>query len=296
MASMFPFRTLMRLSRPLNVLLAALIYVLGAGIARYLGDFQSLPAFWLGFGGIVSIQFSMGLLAEAFRPVIEPTKEEENKSLRVAIRNAALFLALGTLAISAIFFLLLSRAANLTPAALFFLGLSLIMVLIYGVPPLRLVYAGFGEFLLAVHLALIAPALGFVLQAGSYHRLVAMVSFPLILLALAYLLVQSFPTFAEDQKFERRTLLRNMGWERAIPFHHGIVLGAYLLLTAALRFGLAWGLVWPAFLTFPFALLQILWLRNIRLGARPMWRLLTVNALAVFGLTAYLLTFAFWLR
>ena len=296
MASMFPFRTLLRLSRPLNVLLAALTYLLGAGISQYLGAFKDQATFWLGFGGIVAIQFSMALLAEAFRPVVEPAKGEENKSLRVAIRNAALFVALGTLAISAAFFLLLTRVANLAPAALFFLGLSLIVVLIYGVPPLRLVNAGFGEFLLSVHLALIAPALGFVLQAGSYHRLVAIVSFPLILLALAYFLVQSFPTFTEDQKFDRRTLLRSMSWERAIPFHHGIVLGAYLLLAAALRFGLAWDLVWPAFLTFPFAVLQILWLRNISLGAKPMWRLLTVNALAVYGVTTYLLTFAFWLR
>jgi len=38
------------------------------------------------------------------------------------------------------------------------------------------------------------------------------------------------------------------------------------------------------------------WLRNISNGARPIWNLLTVNALAVFGLTTYLLTFAFWLR
>jgi hypothetical protein len=68
------------------------------------------------------------------------------------------------------------------------------------------------------------------------------------------------------------------------------------LLAGALLFGLAWGLIWPSFLTLPFAILQIFWLRNISLGAKPIWSLLTVNALAVFGLTAYLLTFAFWLR
>jgi hypothetical protein len=78
--------------------------------------------------------------------------------------------------------------------------------------------------------------------------------------------------------------------------HNILVLGAYALIASALLFGLAWGLIWPAFLTLPFALLQIYMLQNISQGAKPIWSLLTANALAVFGLTAYLLTFAFWLR
>jgi 1,4-dihydroxy-2-naphthoate octaprenyltransferase len=169
-------------------------------------------------------------------------------------------------------------------------------VLAYAVPPLRLVDAGFGEFTLAFHIGMIAPALGFVLQEAEYHRLVAIISFPLTLLALAYFLILDFPTYAADERYDRRTLLRSMGWQRAVPLHHILVFGAYILLASALLFGLAWGLIWPAFLTMPFALLQIYWLRNLSQGAKPIWSLLTVNALAVFGLTAYLLTFAFWLR
>ena len=191
---------------------------------------------------------------------------------------------------------MLGKEGALTPVTIIFLGLSLLIVLAYAVPPLRLVDAGFGEFTLAVHIAMIAPAIGFVLQQGEYHRLVGIVSFPLTLLALAYFLILDFPTFAADEKYDRRTLLRSMGWQRAVPLHHGLILGAYLLLSSALLFGLAWGLIWPSFLTLPFAILQIFWLRNISLGAKPIWPLLTVNALAVFGLTAYLLTFAFWLR
>ena len=57
---------LLRLSRPLNVVFAALTYILGAGIARYLGVSQDVIVFWLGLGGILLAQFSMGLLAEAY--------------------------------------------------------------------------------------------------------------------------------------------------------------------------------------------------------------------------------------
>lgn len=289
-------RGLLLTSRPVHLSLVALTYLLGAGIARYLGELQNLPAFWLGLGGVICAQIGMNFLVEAFRPVEEPSEYEEDISERVRFRHTALLLAVASLATAAMILVLLGKEIALSPIVLFFAGLSLLTILASAVPPVRLVNRGFGEFAQSVHIGLIVPALGFVIQAAVYHRILAVVSFPLTLLALAYFLVITFPTFASDNKFDRRTLLRSMGWERAVPFHHGLILGAYLLLAAALKLGLAWELVWPAFLTFPFAILQILWLRNISLGAKPLWTLLTVNALAVFGLTTYLLTFAFWLR
>jgi 1,4-dihydroxy-2-naphthoate octaprenyltransferase len=287
---------LLRLSRPLNLILVALTYILGTGVSRYLGISQHVVVFWLGLGGILLAQLSMTLLAEALRPVEQPSENDENHAERVNLRNAALLTAIGALAATAVIAILLGQQGALSPTAMLFMGLSLLAVLAYAVPPLRLVDAGLGEFVLAVHIAIITPALGFVLQHGEYHRLVAIVSFPLMLLALAYFLILDFPTFAADEKYDRRTLLRSMGWQRTISLHHGLILGAYILLASGLFFGLAWGLIWPPFLTLPFAILQIFWLRNIGLGAKPVWNLLIVNALAVFGLTAYLLTFAFWLR
>jgi 1,4-dihydroxy-2-naphthoate octaprenyltransferase len=287
---------LLRLSRPFNIIFAVLTYVLGAGIARYLGISHNLVVFWLGLGGISLAQFSMGLLAEAHRPVQQPSDNDEHRAERVNLRNEALIVSISALAAMAVIAILLVLEEAFSPVVMLFLGLSLVAVLVYAVPPLRLVDAGFGEFTLAVHIAMIAPALGFVLQEGEYHRLVAIISFPLTLLALAYFLILDFPTFAVDEKFDRRTLLRSMGWQRAVPLHHGLILGAYALFASALFFGLAWGLVWPALLTLPFAILQIFWMQNISQGAKPIWTLVTVNALAVFGLTAYLLTFAFWLR
>jgi len=288
--------TLLRFSRPLHLMFAALAYILGAGIARYLGVPQGALAFWLGLAGVTLLQASMGWLAEAFRPLAEPLEDEDTRAERLALRNIVLLVVLAALSSAAVLALLLARAGALSPAAWLFLALSLVLALAYAVPPARLVNAGLGEFALAAHIAMLAPALGFVLQAGEYHRLVGIVSFPLTLLALACFLALDFPTYAADQKYDRRTLLRSMGWERAVPLHHGLVLGAYLLLAGAPLFGLAWGLVWPAFLTFPFALLQIYFLRNLALGAKPNWKLLTANALAVFGLAAWVLTFAFWLR
>lgn len=288
--------TLLRFARPLHLMFAALAYILGAGVARYLGVPQRALPFWLGLVSVTLLQASMAWLAEAFRPLAEPLEEEDTRAERLAFRKAVLLVALAALSVAAVLALLLARAGALSPAAWLFLALSLALTLAYAVPPARFVNAGLGEFALAVQIAMLSPALGFVLQDGAYHRLVGIVSFPLTLLALACFLALDFPTYAADQKYDRRTLLRSLGWERAVPLHHGLMLGAYLLLAVAPLFGLAWGLVWPAFLTFPFALLQIYFLRNLALGAKPNWKLLTVNARAVFGLSAWLLTFAFWLR
>ncbi|MFH1907092.1 MAG: hypothetical protein ABIL11_06905, partial [Chloroflexota bacterium] len=59
--------TLLRLSRPLQLLLAALAYLLGAGIARYLGIHLNGGAFWLGLVWVMLIQIAAYLLAEYFR-------------------------------------------------------------------------------------------------------------------------------------------------------------------------------------------------------------------------------------
>lgn len=289
-------KTFIRFSHLLNLLFAGLTYTLGAGIARYLGETETLTIYWLGLIGVILSQLGMNLLGESFRPVTEPLPEDLTRSERENLRNILTLSSIGALAGAALITYLLQQEGALSPTAMLFLGLSLAIVVGYAVPPLRLADKGYGEFAIAVNLAFISPALGFILQAGVYHRLVSIVSFPLTFLALAYFLVLDFPSFALDQKYDRRTLLRVIGWERAVPLHHFLLLAAYLLLASAYFFGVAWGLLWQAFLTIPFALLQIWQLRNISLGGHPVWRLLIVNALAVFGLTAYLLTFAFWLR
>ena len=288
--------TILRLSRPLYLFLAALTYILGAGIARYLGKPQIPTAFWIGLLGVLFAQLSMTLLAEVFRPFNEPIVVNEKLTDRRLTRDTALYISLAALASLAVIIFLLYKDHLLSESALLFVTVSIIVLLVYSVPPLRLMDKGFGELLLSVQIAYLSPSIAYLLQAGKYHNLVVFISTPLVLLTLAMLLALDFPSFSGDIKYERGTLLALLGWERAIPFHHLLVLGAYVFFAAAPIFGFSLRLLWPAFLTLPFALLQIYWLQNISLGLKPLWNLLTANAIAIFGLTAYLLTLTFWLR
>jgi 1,4-dihydroxy-2-naphthoate octaprenyltransferase len=279
-----------------HILLAAFTYLLGAGIANYLGLPFRADAFWLGLLAMCLAQLGMNLLAEVFRPVNEPILPEQTPSERELLRSNALYLSIAALAALALVIFVLYRASRLSATPFLLVACSVFVVLLRSVPPLRLLERGFGEFLLAVHLAYIIPAIAFVLQAQDYHRLLGFVTAPLTAIALAYCIAMDFPAFAADQKYERRTLLTVLGWQRAIPFHHALLAAAYLLLAAAPLFGLSLRVLWPAFISLPFALLQIGLLRNIAAGLPPNWRLLRANALAVFGLTAYFLTVSFWLR
>ena len=288
--------TLLKLSRPLLLFLAALTYTLGVSISAYLGKPFRLDLFWLGFAGIIFGQASMSLLAEVFRPENEPIVPDETRLERKTVRDMALYVSAAALTANTVIAFLLYLNQRLSFSALIFLALSLLIVLIYSVPPLRLLNRGFGEFLLAAQLGYVVPSIGFLFQASDYHRLLGVIVLPMTALAFAYFLVNNFPTFAADEKYERGTLLRRLGWERAVPLHFSLIVAGYVLFIIASLVNFSFSLLWPAFLTLPFAIIQIILLRNIAQGGHPNWTLLTSTALSVFGLTAYFLTLTFWLR
>ncbi len=287
---------ILKLSRPLHLLLAALTYSLGASIPAYLGKPINVPAYWLGVASVLFAQLSMSLLAEVFRPHNEPLVENETPQQKETLRNNMLYISIASVTSMAFLIYLLYINQTLAfPSFIFYLS-SFILILAYAIPPIRLLNRGFGELTLAAHIAYIIPSIGFLLQARENHRLLIVILIPLTALALAYFLILNFVSFPSDQKYQRATLLRYLNWERAVPFHHSLIIFAYFIFAISPLLGFSFSLIKPAFLTLPFAILQILLLRHISLGGKPNWTLLTVTALAVFGLTTYFLTLTFWLR
>ena len=286
-------RNILRLTRPVHLLLAALTYCFGMSIANYLGKPFRSDSFWLGLAGVLLAQMSMSLLSEVFRLDIEPLAENETRRARSVVRNNALYISVAAITVLAVIAFLLFTNHRLSTASISFLFLSLIFILMYSLPPFR--NRGFGEFLLATHLGYIIPSIAYLLQADETHRFLIL-SLPLTLLAFAYFIVMDFPSFATDQKYNRTTFLTRLGWERVVPLHHVFVMFAYIFFAISPALGISLALIWPAFLTLPFALFQIFLVRGISLGAPANWTLLAATALAVFGLTAYFLTLTFWLR
>ncbi len=285
-----------KLSRPLYGFLAALTYLLGASVAAYLGEPFQLAPFALGLFFALTIQAALSLLSEAFRPHNEPLIRGETAQEKETLRNQTLIFSLGLISAAMLTVLIVYLNFKLpSPTALFW-GASFLLTLLYAVPPFSLASRGFGELILALHLGYVIPFIAFFFQMGRTPNLAAFLFLPLAALGLAYFLILNFASFADDQKYERGTLLRILGWERVIALHHSLIIFAYFAFALFPFFGFSIKIVAPAFLSLPFALFQMIQLRAVGNGSPPHWTLLKSSALIVFGLTVYLLTLALWMQ
>jgi 1,4-dihydroxy-2-naphthoate octaprenyltransferase len=300
------FLLFLRLSRPLFLVGGIINYALGVGIARYLGHPLNWGVVALGQLWVSSLQLSVHYLNEYFD--IPHDAENQHRTpftggsgvlgkgegqLRPQV---ALLAAACTLTAVALATFALARLGAVNSTLLTIIVLGFLGAFFYSVPPLRLATSGYGELTTAIVLANLVPALGFVLQAGQLHRLLAMSTFPLTALTLASMLSLEFPDYASDLKTEKRTLFVRLGWQRAIRVHHVLVISAYLLFAVALWLGLPAAIGLPALLTAPLALLQIWYMNRIEMGIKPNWTALTLNGVAFSIAAAYLLAFGFWTR
>lgn len=289
-------RHILRLTRPLHLLLALLTYTLGLGIARYLGTSLRPEAQFAGGAIVVLLLAASGLLMAGFRPFNEPIVAGETRGEREALRRLLLTFGMAFLAAACIFFFFLQRAGFLQLNLGLLLALFAALALGNALPPLRLSNRGFGEIVDAFLIAGLAPTLAYTLQTGNFHRFLTLFPFPLFLIALACFLALDFPAYAEDLKYERRSLLTALTWQQAVPIHNLLLIIAYLLLAAGPFFGISFGLVCPALLPVPLVAWQIFTLHNIANGATPLWSVFKVTAFAIVGLTAYLLALTFLLH
>jgi 1,4-dihydroxy-2-naphthoate octaprenyltransferase len=290
------FRIFIKLARPLHLFLAALAYSLGAGIARYLGRPVQIAAFGLGLMALLAIQAAACYLVEYFRLPLSPLAKDETPRNREALRTGLFQSSTALLTVSGAIVVTLLIARLLPVAAEILLVFFIFVYFIYAIPPLRLSEKGYGELVQAIALGTISPALAFFMQYGEFHRLLPFATFPLTLLALAFFLVNDFPTFITDQKYGRNSMLTRLSWQRAIPIHHLLVLLSFLFFAVAPLLGFPWGLIWPVFLALPFALIEVIWLQRIARGGRALWKFLMPLAATVLGLTVYLLALTFWIR
>ncbi len=297
------FQLFIRYIHPWMLLAGIVSYILGSGIARYLGNTILDVRFWGGMLAVILLQLASYLLKlyydleEAGGPLRQIRNDVEDIDKITAQRlskPSVLLLSFTVMTAGAAITVLLVAQGAIHFSGVLILGAAFLLSFFYGVPPLRLAHKGYGELSEAVLISSLFPALGFIIQTGDLHRLLAMLTFPLLTLFLAMRLAQSLEHYARDQKLARQTMMIVLGWQRGMQFHNVLILTGYLLLVMALTFGLPWSLTWPGLLTLPVGLFQIFQMTQIASGGKPSWRLLRLTSLATFGLTLYFLTLAIW--
>lgn len=297
-------RLFIRLSRPLFLVGVAVLYALGVGIAHYLGVGLNGGVYLLGQAWVSLLQLSAQYLNEYYNAPAD--QENPNRTLLTGgsgvvgagklPRRSALAAALTGLAVLASLTVVIIAQVRPPLGVYAIMILAFLVALFYSAPPIKLEASGYGELSTSVVVAFLVPIYAYLLQAGEMNRLVAMAAFPLTALHLAMLLAFDLPDYATDAKYEKRTLMIRMGWQNGMVLHNLLILSAFLLLALAAIWGFPWFATWPALLTLPLGLYQIWQMRAIANGAKPNWNALTIGAVALLGIMAYLTTFAFWMN
>jgi 1,4-dihydroxy-2-naphthoate octaprenyltransferase len=297
-------RYIIRVARPFFLLGGVLVYALGVGIADYLGVTIDWGLYLLGQIWVTFMQLSVHFLneyydapADADNPNRTPFSGGSGEVGEDKLpRSTVMMVAFACLAVVASLTVLVFRQTNLLPEIMLIMVLIFLGGFFYSAPPVRLVSSGYGELTTSIIVANLVSAFAFVLQTGELHRLLAMSTFPLTALHFAMMLAFELPDYANDIKYEKKTLMVRIGWQRGMFLHNIFILVAYLLLGMAVTFGMPLSIAGPAFLTLPLGLLQIWQMRRIASGGSPNWTTLTLLPVALFAGMAYLLAFAYWTR
>jgi 1,4-dihydroxy-2-naphthoate octaprenyltransferase len=297
-------RLFIKLSRPLFLLGAVLVFALGVGIARFLGNEVDWGLYFLGQAWVTTLQLATHYFNEYFDSPADKANINRTPFSGGSgalgesglPREVAFWAGIASLTGATSFTLMILRLDGVNPALFILMGFIFFGAFFYSVPPVRLVESGYGELTTSIVVASLVPAFAFMLQTGELHRIVAMSTFPLITLHVAMMLIFELPDYANDMKFEKLTLMVRIGWEKSILIHNILILVAYLLIGIALLFGYPSSVGVPALLSLPLGLFQIWYVNRIASGAKPNWNVLGLLAILVFGVTTYLMTFSFWTK
>jgi 1,4-dihydroxy-2-naphthoate octaprenyltransferase len=290
------YKTLFKISNPLQILFSGLLYLLGAGIPRYLGQSIKLISFILGLLIVWCIQLASSWLVVYFRMPMTPLEKSETPRLRERFRSSLIQASLVSLTLAGALIVSIFVAGYIDIPAALVLFLIIFAFIILALPPFQLWESGYGELLSSAFLGFLVPAFAYLLQKSELNRLLSFAAIPLMFIAIDYYLVRDFSTFASDLKLNHNTLLTRLSWQKAVPIHHLLLLAAYFLFAISPFLGIPWGLVWPVILSFPFGLIQIIWLQRISLGGPTRWKFIMGLAAATLSMAAYLLALSLWLR
>ncbi|MDD1776065.1 MAG: hypothetical protein LUP94_01770 [Candidatus Methanomethylicus sp.] len=284
----------LKIIKPVSLLLALLTYLLGAASTNYLGSIIEAIVFFMGLIIIEVLFLGMFSLSGFFQLAFKPLMEGETPRQRLRLRAILFNSSIGLMSILVIAAFLLKIQYELNIPALLLIVLLIALALFFSIPPFKLIGSGFGELILAFMIGSLVPLFSHVLLSGTIHRLIAFMSFPVVLILISSQIIQNFNSFSLDIKTETNSLVTRLGIKQAGWLHNIFLLLAYLFLALGPLVSVPWRLIFPLFISLPVACLQIIWLQKILQGGRALWdRLVALSAVTVGSLT-YLMVVSLW--
>jgi 1,4-dihydroxy-2-naphthoate octaprenyltransferase len=286
--------------RPLHLMTLIVLYFLGVGFGRYLGQRIDPATLLIGLLWIMTLSIGLNFLGDYFQTPFDwgwIRKEQAEKDSQEENRDEVLlYISVASLAVGAVLTVILGISGSLSLSSGLVMGSYFLIYCLLIFPGISLNLSGIGEFFTSMILVVLPPAIGYLLQAGEFHRFLYLGIFPLFPLHLAMILVLRLKTYPSDIRKDRKTLLVRLGWQRGVYLHNLMVLSGFLLFGVALIFGMPFRLILPVFFTLPVAGYLIWYLSSLEDGAPVRWPLITLLSSVIFFLPVYLITFTVWIR
>lgn len=271
---------------------ATFFYILGAGIAKYLGKFQNIQDFWYGLIFIILLYACSFLFQHYFDPkqlkIANQSEEGLIKSRQNLLAGLALFMTCSVIAYLLIVF------SRIDVIAIVFTVFIFLVAFLYAIPPFRLAERGYGDLVLIPSISLINPALAFTIQSGELHSLLLLISVPLFFFLMAMFVSTGLTDYLHAMLGGEKNLVIMLGWKLAMVLHDWFVILGYALIGLAFFQGLPWKIIWPTLVPLPVFIFTMYEIHKIRDGNKPRWLILTFSGYTGAGLMLYGLLFTLW--
>lgn len=274
-----------------------ILFLLGLGVAHYLGYSLDWEQSFLALGWTILLQLSGIFLRQSV-----PARNSlmKNPSPKNGLANSKLsqplLLSIALLASLASLTVLFLAKGYLTQQIFFIMFFGVAGMLFLSLSPFRDILNGFHEIVVSILMTLFIPLFGFESQAHDIHRLLLMIGLPLFSLRISAILAYELSTYASDIKALNPTLLVRIGWQNGMFLHNLLILFSFLLIVLAVIFGMPLPIALPTMSAMILGILQIWNMRKIAEGRKPNWRALIIGDFSLYALVIYFLAYSFWVR
>jgi 1,4-dihydroxy-2-naphthoate octaprenyltransferase len=273
-----------KLTRPLFLGGAVLLYLLGAALAWTQGTAPDWMRLLLGQLLVTAIQLTTHYANEYYDYEVDaaigsartPFSGGSGVLVSGQLDRAVALHATHVCLVLAVIMIVV--CGSISPLMWIIGALGLLGGYFYSAPPLKLEASGFGEVNTAILTALLVPLTGFVMQTDRFDPIVLIVCAPFVLIYIAMILTFEFPDYPADKAIGKRNITVRIGLPRAAWLHNELLLAGLMLLFVTAPNNL---LVW---LVVPLAVWQI---AGVVWRSRSGWRhfaLLSGGAVLLAGL------------
>jgi 1,4-dihydroxy-2-naphthoate polyprenyltransferase len=234
--SLRKIRAFVKLTRPMFLGGAVLLYLLGAVLAWAQGIAIDGVRLLLGQLLVTSIQLATHYANEYYDYEVDaaigsartPFSGGSGMLVSGQLDRAVALHATQVCLISAVVMLVL---CGLISPLMWIIGSSALLGgYFYSAPPLRLEGSGWGEWDTAILTAVLVPLTGYVMQANHFDPMVLIVCAPLVLIYVAMILTFEFPDYPADTALGKKNITVRIGLRRAAWLHNGLLIGGLALM------------------------------------------------------------------